>query len=220
MERIAPGLGESQRTLLELLKRKGLSTLARLESGLDLARETLRDHLKVLAGEGLVERAGVRRAGRGRPQVLYRLSEAGEALFPRREGELLGELAGFLLDQGEGELLERFFEARTAEKRDRLLHRVEGLQGPERFAEVARILTEEGFLAEIGGSEDTAPRLQLCHCPLRHLVEVTKLPCRAELRLVRELLGADLQRTDFMPDGDTTCSYRIDVSAAAMTAES
>ena len=40
-----PGLGASQRTLLELLKRRGEATLAELETGIEVARETVRSHL-------------------------------------------------------------------------------------------------------------------------------------------------------------------------------
>lgn len=79
---LSPGLGESQNTILELLLRGGEATLADLEASVDLAIETLRDHLKALGAKGLVERAGVRREGPGRPQVVYRLSSAGRSLFP------------------------------------------------------------------------------------------------------------------------------------------
>ncbi len=209
MDNIGPGLGDSQRTLMELLRRRGAATLANLEIDLDLARETLRDHLSSLAAQGLVERAGVRRDGPGRPKVVYRLTRAGEAMFPRREGEVLAELATFLIETGQRQLLEQFFVARTDGKRERLLRRVAGLEGSKRMAEVANILSEEGFLAEIETTPQGEAALRLCHCPLSHLVEVTTLPCHAELDLVRELLGTELERTAFMPNGDASCSYQL-----------
>lgn len=205
---LGPGLGESQRTILELLKRRGVSTLADLEVGLELARETLRDHLKALAGQGLVERAGARREGPGRPHVLYRLTAAGEALFPQRAGELLRELAAFLLAAGHQGLLTEFFETRAQRKREALHRRVAALDGMDRLEEVARILSEEGFLAEVETS-DSGPRLCLCHCPLRDLVAVSRLPCRAEMALVGELLGGALQRVSFMPEGGHNCTYAL-----------
>lgn len=204
----SPGLGESQKAILELLLRSGEATLSDLASRLDLATETLRDHLKALGAKGLVERAGVRRDGPGRPQVVYRLSESGVDLFPRREGELLRELAAFLRDSGNLRLLEEFFEDRASKKREALLRRVAHLDDVERLEEVARILTQEGFMAEIEASPD-GPSLRLCHCPLREVVAVSRLPCRAEMELVRELLGVALRRVSFMPDGATTCTYTL-----------
>lgn len=199
------GLGESQRVLLFELKRRGEATLAELAAA-DLARETIRDHLKSLQAGGLVERAGVRRQGRGRPQVVYRLTPGGEKQFPQREGELLQELAEFLLDGGHEELLERFFAARNDRKRRRLAARLGPLSGAERVREVAAALTEDGFLAE---AVDGGRALRLCHCPWRHLVAVSRLPCRAEIGLVGELLGRPLVRESFMPDGDAACTYTM-----------
>ncbi len=204
----SPGLGESQKSILEGLLRSGEATLADLEAELDLATETLRDHLKALEAKDLVERAGLRRQGRGRPRVVYRLSRSGQDLFPRREGELLRELASFLQDTGNHQLLERFFETRLQRKRKQLLHQVEGLSGIERMEMVARMLSEEGFMAEIEATS-SGRRLRLCHCPLRDVVAVSHLPCRAELNLVGELLGEPLQRQTFMPDGANRCSYSI-----------
>lgn len=202
------GLGESQRTLLFELKRLGEGALAELGAGA-LARETVRDHLKSLQAAGLVERAGVRREGRGRPQVLYRLTDRGEELFPQREGELLGELARFLLADERRELLERFFAERNRAKRERLLARLDGIEGRERLAELASAMTEDGFLAEVADGARGEPHLRLCHCPWRRLVEVSRLPCRAEMGLVSELLGRGLARESFMPDGDSSCTYSL-----------
>jgi predicted ArsR family transcriptional regulator len=207
-----PGLGESQRVLLFELKRRGEATLAELAAA-ELARETIRDHLKSLQASGLVERAGVRREGRGRPQVVYRLTAAGERLFPQREGKLLGELAEFLLAGGHEELLERFFAARNDRKRPLLARRLGSLRGAERLAEMAAALTEDGFLAEAVDDGRGGGRLRLCHCPWRHLVAVSRLPCRAEMSLVAELVGRPLARESFMPDGDSSCTYSMPAAA-------
>ncbi len=204
-----PGLGASQRTLLELLKRRGEVTLAEVETGMEVARETVRSHLESLTAQRLIERAGVRRQGPGRPQVVYRLSAQGEALFPRREGEMLAELARYLLQGEHPELLEEFFAARTNLKRERLAHRLKGLETGERLDEIARSLSTEGYLAEAEPKDGEPFRLRLCHCPLRELVAVTHLPCRAERKLAEELLGRPLDRIQFMPDGDAFCTYAI-----------
>lgn len=204
-----PGLGASQRTLLELLKRRGEVTLAEVETGMEVARETVRSHLESLTAQHLIERAGVRRKGPGRPQVIYRLSAQGEALFPRREGEMLAELARYLLQGEHLELLEEFFTARTNVKRERLAPRLEGLEAGERLNEIARSLSAEGYLAEAELEGGEPIRLRLCHCPLRELVAVTHLPCRAEMKLAEELLGRPLHRFQFMPDGDASCTYTV-----------
>lgn len=133
-----------------------------------------------------------------------------EALFPNREGQLLAELVRYLLATGNQKVLEWFFENRAASRRDAAQARVRGKKGRARVEEVARILSDEGFMAEVTPADgEGRPTLRLCRCPLKEAVEVTHLPCRAELQLVEELLGAPLQRTAYMPDGDLTCSYEV-----------
>lgn len=204
-----PGLGETQRRVLAALKRKGRGTTAELASLLELSPGTLREHLNALSARDLVERTGTRRAGPGRPEIVYALTRRGEELFPRGESELLAELVRHLLDTGQTDVLERFFEARVDERRAEAQRRIRGLSGERLRETVAQIFTEAGFLAEMDEDEDGTPLLRLCHCPLRAVVDETHLPCRAEIDLLRELVGADLERVEHIPDGDSACSYRI-----------
>jgi len=206
-ELLAPGMSDTRRRLLLRLKRHGAMTLATISEAFDLSPETLRSHLRDLEAEGLVERAGVRRHGRGRPEVIYQLAPAAEPLFPQREGEVLGELAAFLVRSGRQDLIQGFFDERMATRRTEALRRVEGLEGRARMEEIADLLTEEGFMAEVETSADGEAELRLCHCPIRELVDVSSVPCRAEIGLVRELLGERLARNSYIPNGEPACSY-------------
>lgn len=207
-----PGLGETQRALLVALKRRGTATLIDLARGARVAAGTLREHLQALTARGLVERRGARRAagGRGRPEVLFGLTPAAEALFPRREGELLKDLVRFLEARGESARVEEFLRERIASQRAAALARVRGLAGTARLDEAARILSESGFMAEVVRGEDGEPTLRLCHCPIRDLVAVTRAPCRLEIAFAAELVGKRLARTAYIPDGDAACGYRTE----------
>ena len=204
---IESGLGESQARILEHLKRRGTSTIPVLAEDVGLNVETVRAHLRALNRDGLVRRGGSRPQGPGRPEILYELTPAAESLFPNREGELLRLLAEYLKTSGKAELLRAFFHEYAEGRRTEAVGRLKGKRGDERLEEVARILSEEGFMAEI--EEDDAGRrlLRLCHCPMRNLVEATRAPCRAELGFVSELLGAKLTRVSYIPAGDAACCY-------------
>lgn len=199
----ATGLGDSRRRLLEAVKRLGAATLREAAADLGLSRETAREHLNALGADGLLERSGTRRDGPGRPEILYRLAPRAEALFPRRDAEVLAELSAWLLERGREAELRRFFERRAGARLGAARRRLVGLKGRKRLDEVARILTDEGYMAAVVDGS-----LRLAHCPIRSVVDVTHLPCRAELALVESLLGRKLQRTDYLPDGGTSCSYR------------
>jgi predicted ArsR family transcriptional regulator len=200
----AAGLGDSRRRLLDAIKRQGAATLREAAADLGLSRETAREHLNALGAEGLIERAGTRRGGLGRPEIVYRLTARAEALFPRRDAEVLAELAAYLLAHGGEKDLRRFFEQRARSRLAAGRRRLAGLTGRERLEEVAQILSDEGYMAEVVDGS-----LRLAHCPMLGVVGVTRLPCRAELSLVERLLGRKLERTDYLPDGGMACAYRV-----------
>ncbi|HQR17624.1 MAG TPA: helix-turn-helix domain-containing protein [Gemmatimonadales bacterium] len=205
---IARGLGESQQAILALLKRGGQGTIPDLAAEVGLNIETVRGHLKSLVGAGLVRREGTQRRGPGRPEVRYGLTPAAEALFPRREGETLRDLAAHLVKSGKAEVLREFFERRIGGRRADALARVRDLRGRARVAEVARIFSELGFMAVVE-DDDGVPRLRLCHCPIRELVQATRIPCAAEIGLIKALLGEEMSRVSYIPSGDNSCAYRV-----------
>lgn len=197
--------------LLLRLKRRGTSSVPELAAAVELNPETVRGHVKSLVEDGWVEPAGARIHGRGRPERLYELTEAAERLFPRRESELLQGLATWLRDQGHEALLDGFLESFAATRRARARERLEGLDGRARLLEAVEVLNEEGYMAELveGDDDDGRPRLRLCHCPVKELVEVTRTPCRVEIGFVRELVGETLARVEYIPDGDHACAYTL-----------
>jgi predicted ArsR family transcriptional regulator len=205
----ASGFGASQRRVLVLLKRGGKQSVGELAEELDLAAETVRGHMNALASSGLVHRAGSRKDGPGRPEILYGLTDRAEALFPQEEGRLLRELTAYLTGEGHDDVLEEFFDDRLERQREEARSRLEGLGGRERLEEIADLLTEEGFMAEVVETDDGQPGLCLCHCPLKEMVTVSRLPCRAEEAWIGELLGEELTRRSWMPEGDRTCTYTV-----------
>jgi predicted ArsR family transcriptional regulator len=200
------GLGDTQQAVLLALKRLGAATQAEIAREVPFAPATLREHLQSLVARGLVQRRGSRHAKLGRPQVVYALAERANALFPSRTADVLRELIVHLLESGHAGLVEKFFEQRVAARRPAALARVRRLTGAARAHEVARILSEEGFMALVGGTPEQ-PTLRLCHCPLRDIVSITRIPCRFEQELIAELLEHPLHRLEYLPDGDPACAY-------------
>jgi len=204
------GLGESQRLILEQLKRRGSGTVPELAERLQLSVETIRNHLKSLCGLQLTGRNGTRIDGPGRPEIVYTLTEHARRYFPRRDAETLSALAAFLEEEGRGAVIRDFFRRQGEKRRQEALDRIEGLEGRDRLDEVARILTDEGFMAEIETDPSGRSLLRLCNCPIRSLIDVSRAPCRAELGFVRALLGRRLTRVSYIPSGDTACCYAIE----------
>lgn len=205
-----PGLGQTQRELLQLLKRRGPSTTTELAESFELASGTLREHLKALEARRLLERVGTRREGPGRPHFIYGLTDAGQALFPQGEAELLVELVEYLLASGRSDLLETFFEQRADSIYTEAAVRIERMVADERRDEAVQLLADAGFMPQVGEDPETGEELiRLCNCPMKSIIAVTRGPCQAEERLVAQLLDARLERIAYMPDGDDSCTYRL-----------
>ena len=207
-----PKLNSSQRAIVDLVKYRGRHTIPGLSEVLDLNVETVREHVRKLVQEELVRREGTRSEGRGRPEIVYGLTAHAERLFPRREPEILRLLAEYLQREEHRDVLEGFFDEWIDERKAAATERVAGLSGRDRLDEVADILSELGFMAVVDDEADGPPRLRLCHCPLRSLVEATKKPCRVEIGLVQELLDAELKRETYIPAGDPSCSYTTETT--------
>lgn len=205
-----PLLKARHRSLLDAIKHRGRATVTGLAGDLDLNVETVREHLRTLEAQGLVRRDGTQPQPHGRPDVIFVLTPSAEALFPRREAEVLRELARYLEAHHQGPLLRGFLAEYVKQRRADGLARVKGLKGRKRVREVARIFDEMGFLPVL---DDQGETLRLCHCPIRGLVDATDLPCREEIGLLRDLLGGSLSRVSHMPDGDASCAYHMDVPA-------
>ena len=89
-----------RRRIVALL-RAGNRTVPELAGELAVSGNAVRGHLTVLERDGVVDQGGTRRESVGKPARLYRLSAAGEELFPRAYApvllaflDLLGEWDG------------------------------------------------------------------------------------------------------------------------------
>src|SRR3989454_5611310 len=132
--------------LLEL-KRAQPRTAKQLADTLGVSPNAVRHHLKELEAESLIA-YGREQRGVGAPTFAYRLSAAGEALFPRAYEATLTELLERVTEKaGRGAAVELFRD----HYRD-LTHRVsaelEGKGAPERVALVARLMSEQGYMAD------------------------------------------------------------------------
>jgi len=196
--------------ILEHLKRSGPASIPDFARAFALSPETVRAHVRALAEGGWVHEAGRRSEGRGRPERVWALTREAERLFPRREAEILQGLAAYLGETGQEQVLAAFLERFASERRLAAAERLVDLEGRARLDEVARILTDEGYMAEVqDGGEGAPPRLRLCNCPMRDLVDITRAPCKAEIAFVRDLVGESLARVEYIPDGGSACAYAV-----------
>ncbi len=199
--------------VLTQLKRAQPLTARELAVRLGVSLNAARHHLKELELEGLVTYQRVHR-GVGAPVFAYRLSAAGQELFPRRYCEALTAMLGAVVAREGREaavnLLASYFEQLAG----RMKGQLEGVAPADRLGVVARALSEEGYMAEASVNQGVA-MLTEHNCAIPAVAERFPEICAAEARFLADVLSADVQRTGHILKGAPACEYLVRFSGAA-----
>jgi DeoR family transcriptional regulator, suf operon transcriptional repressor len=201
-------LPATRRALLVTLRKRGEATVDDLAGIVGVTPSAVRQHLTGLSAAGFVTHRAVRGAP-GRPRHLYRLSAGAEGLFPKYYGELTNELLSYVQDE-DPEVLERIFERRRRRRVDQAAKRLAGKSFSKRVSELARILDEDGYLADFEAATDGSYRITEHNCAILAVAQRWGAACTTEIEFLREVLpDAQVDRVAHMMAGAHVCRYEI-----------
>ena len=194
------------------LKRAYRLTAKELAGKLGISLNAVRHHLKELEAEALVEYER-QHQGVGAPAFAYRLSAAGEALFPRRYEATLTELLDYVVEREGRATAVAVLEARYDALARRVQHELAGATPAQRMAAVARLLSDDGYMAEGTASEETGTLIEH-NCAIQAVAQRFPEICAAEARFLAAALGAEVDRHEHILSGCSACEYRVRFTAA------
>jgi predicted ArsR family transcriptional regulator len=200
--------GETRQQILHLLRRNSQMTAAELSESLGIGAVGVRQHLALLERDGLVATSGVRR-GIGRPSHLYTLTPSAESLFPKRYDRLALDVLAFVAAEGGAAAIDRMFSMRREQLMGQYMPRLAGKGDAEQVAELAAILTEQGYMCEWEQLPDGSYALVEHNCPVDCAARGYPQACDHEIRLYRDLLAVDVVREETIAEGASCCRYRI-----------
>jgi len=190
--------------VLHFLKRNGESDAKTIADFCGLTKMAISRHLLKLNADGMIQKRLERRP-RGRPAMLYSLTDNGDSQFPR-------DYVGFALEALEG-LTERqvrqIFRKRRAAVEVASSEQTKGKNLGHQVQEIAAVLTERGYMAEVESLGHSVFRLALCNCPVRDVAKHFPVACDEELYMIRNLVDGTVTRLSHLPEGARHCSYRI-----------
>ncbi|RLC96709.1 MAG: hypothetical protein DRI77_08170 [Chloroflexi bacterium] len=195
--------------ILNILKERQQATVGELCRELGLTAVTVRYHLEILRGEGLVAEPSARPCEfPGRPRYVYTLTGKAGAFFPQRYDRLadliLSEVR-LLSSPGEmGRMMERIGE-RIAGQADLS---VEG-DFKARLLATIEFLNEQGYLARCEQSDDGVHLLHIANCPYERVAERDQVVCVMDMAMLTSLLGVVPRRIASVAQGDRQCTYVI-----------
>jgi DeoR family transcriptional regulator, suf operon transcriptional repressor len=205
----------SRGMILIELKRGNRLTAKELSARLGVSLNAVRHHLKELEADALVEYERQHR-GVGAPTFAYRLSTAGEALFPRRYEAPLTDLLDYVVRRDGRASAVAVLEARYDALARRLGQELAGATPSERMAAVAQLLSDEGYMAEGTASSGSGTLIEH-NCAVQAVAERFPEICAAEARFLSAALGAQVDRQGHILSGCSACEYRVHFGNAGST---
>ena len=205
------GERKTRRAITKLLKTEGPIDSAQLAQRLGLTAMAVRQHLYALQREGLVA-SEERPVPIGRPAKFWRLTREADHLFPEAYAELSVALIDSVKDAFGQEGLERVLTSRCARQRVDYGKRIKLHDSLDRkLAELAKVRTEEGYMAEVRREDDGSFLLVENHCPICAAANACQGFCSTELDLFRSVLGSGItvERAEHIIKGDNRCVYRV-----------
>ncbi|MBV9282418.1 MAG: helix-turn-helix domain-containing protein [Chloroflexi bacterium] len=201
-------LPETRRRILQHIKRRGEARTEEIAGEIGISLQGARQQLTALERDGLVDHRE-QRDGLGRPRYLFALTPQGEALFPRRYADLTNELLGYV-EEEDPELLERIFDRRARRRLAQARDRTAGLPFAERVREVARILDEDGYLADFQDCGDGTFLITEHNCAVLSVAQRYRHACSSELEFLQAALPqAEVRRIAHRIAGGHVCAYRV-----------
>lgn len=205
----------TRQTILGILRRRK-ATVGDLTETLGLAPATIRRHLDILARDGHIDVAQVRRRT-GRPHYLFSLSESGESLFPKHYGRITNRLIKEIVSltpeemagRGGREVADLVFNKMAVHLAQRIGPHVHGATLSERVERTTEALAEEGIVFDVEQADGEC--VLVGHgCPCPRVADAGGQVCAHDQRLLSLLLAADVTYVEPGSVGQTGyCAYRV-----------
>ena len=192
--------------ILELLRRRPLAAEA-IAGALGITPNAVRQHLINLEREELV-RSEPQKAKRGRPALLFSLTEHADAVFPKRYGQLATMVLTEVRDLGGDAMLDEIFKRVADRHAQEIAPQLAGLDFGKRLDRVVAWIGRAGTLAE---SEDgpEGVRVTIHNCPFRATALKFPQVCTITPHLLTRLLDAPVSQEMSIHRRDPYCSFVV-----------
>ncbi len=205
------GDARRRRAIVDYLKRHGPRDANGLADELGVSAMAVRQHLYGLRDEGLVAYREEARP-KGRPAKLWRLTPAADRFFPDGHADLsVGLLKAMRQTFGETGL-NKLLAVRAEEQIQDYRRALAGKSSlKDQLIALARIRTDEGYMAAVEGDGSGAFCFVENHCPVCAAAAACQGLCAMELDVFRAVLGPEVtvERTDHIVAGARRCAYAV-----------
>jgi len=157
----------NQDKILYQIKRLGPLTVKSLAQKLGVTTMAIRQHLGQLEIDGLVSPGEPLAQKRGRPVKSWKLTGAGHRRFPDAHAQVTTEIIASVSDVLGDEALEKIIQHRAKHAYEHYESAISNCRDlSDKVETLARLRTEEGYMAEVEPVSMSGFRLIENHCPI------------------------------------------------------
>ncbi len=193
--------------VLEFLRRKQAASAEAISAELGITPNAVRQHLTNLERDGFVKSEPVRHK-RGRPSLLFSLTERADAVFPKRYGQLATMVLQEVQEMGGPEALDEVFRRVALRHAESVRQDMEGLSFDEKLKRVVAWIGRAGTLAETETPEGV--KVTIHNCPFRNTALKFPQVCTITPHLISQLLGTAVSQADSIHRHDPYCSFLVE----------
>ena len=204
----ALGSGRSTRMeVLALLRRRGSASAEAMATELNLTPNAVRQHLTNLERDGLVKSTPERHA-RGRPSLLFSLTERADAEFPKRYGQLATMLLTEAREMGGTDLVEDLVQRIARRHARQMAPSMSGLDFEAALDRVVQWIRRSGTMAEARRGPDGTV-ISIYNCPFRSTAIKFPEVCALTPNLILNLMPACVSQCSSIHRGDPHCAFVV-----------
>lgn len=193
--------------LLGLLRRKHAASAEAIAAALGITHNAVRQHLTNLERDGLV-RSTPERHKRGRPSLLFALTERADAEFPKRYGHLATMVMTELREIGGADLLDEVVRRIAARHARQIAPTMQGLDFDAAINRIVQWIRRSGTMAEAEAAEDGV-HVSIHNCPFRSTAVKFPQLCGLTAQLILNTMDAQVSQASSIQRGDPYCSFVV-----------
>jgi predicted ArsR family transcriptional regulator len=193
--------------VLELLRRKRHCSAETIAADLGVTPNAVRQHLTNLERDGFVV-SQPERGGRGRPALLFSLTERADSVFPKRYGQLATMVLQEVQEMGGPDVLDEVFSRVAARHAAAIEPNLEGLEFDEKLRRVVTWIGRAGTLAEQSETPEGV-KVTIHNCPFRNTALKFPQVCTITPQLMSRLMGTAVSQAESIHRRDPYCSFVV-----------
>jgi predicted ArsR family transcriptional regulator len=203
-----PLLPDSRRQVMQFLKLQGEATAGEVAEHLLISREGARQQLQLLEQEGWVSRHERAGAGAGRPAVAFRITSAGDHVFPKHYDVLSMTLVDAVAEQLGPQALQTLLASISEQQVQHWEPKLAGLSLPERIKALKDIYVEADPHTSMR-KDARGYMLVERNCPFLNVAMRRPQLCAITVNTLTRLLGVKVVREERFQNGDRRCVFRV-----------